>query len=227
MVVRGMKKRVVGGTVLGVVLLATSLGLFYLVPLLNPEFEWGVDVGDELLFEIKISKYETWEDWVIYDSSEGDWIPLGIYPEDNGTQFIAVIRNLPTLNGIADSSQLRIVIESVKVECRYNNGSAHSASDSVLNSIVSYFLLPTGGWSSIQFFFPIEGYNPYRTGIMKIGCILYDSYFFMGIASMVVDYTIDTRANISLSNGVPSSVTWEYEHNEEHVLFDLILLSQS
>lgn len=219
-----MKKQLLASSVV-VILLVTSVGLIYIYPIVNPEFEWGVDVGDELLFEITISDYIAWEDWVIYDFDDDDWFPLGIFPEDNGTQFIATITDLPTLNDIIDSSRLRNVIGSAKVECRYANGSTHLAGDSVLNLLVSSFLLPIGGWSSIQFFFPIEGYNRYKTGVMKIGCILYDSYFFMGIASMVVDYTIDARANISLSNGVPSSIIWEYEHNEEHVLFDLILLS--
>lgn len=144
---RGVSQRRTLAIVILVVLFG-SAGVVNLIPWNTYEspFQWGVEVGEELLYSIEVSVTESG-----YPYGDTCRQFLGL----DGEQIIVTITELPNVTGpITEETFLSNVILDQKITCRFSNGSAiPQIFIQALKNPISQSLLPIGGWELMDTLF--------------------------------------------------------------------------
>jgi hypothetical protein len=110
-----------------------------------------------------------------------------------------------------------------KVQCRYQNDSIHPGGEYLLNSLVSAYILPTGGWNDIEALFPMEdSENPFF--YWEIRSAYYETHFYITEWLYQMDAYTTISANLTLANGVPFFIEWEYIHLGDDLRLELTLI---
>ena len=198
--------------------LAIGVGVFVTIqPVTPPSFEWAVHTGDTFQYEVRI---------------HGVYPNMGsISPEMfqrildlNGTAIVANVTYLPLLSNTVNSSSFFASIVNVsKVVCTFGNGSAiDSDLHAIVASAISGCTHPIGGWSYIDSLYPDE--MPGYAGGRFIAAKLYPDHFYFAHSETFIDSIEKCSANVTLSNGVPSSVQWMYKHQYWAIYIELALV---
>lgn len=197
---------------MGAVFIIGVLSVF-LISLLgseSPGFCWGVEVGDEFHFDIGVFGFiETDPDHPL------DYVPFLGY---NNTQIIARITSLPTVAGNLSAAQFIGIVNELKVECVFTNGTEISPNaiegyyvnfgQTSICEIVSRAILPVGHWNLVDRLFPDEPENPWWCNTYlsdELGASMYFGYRYAN-----VDAGSGWSTYVNLTSGMPLTVThWE------------------
>jgi hypothetical protein len=169
-------------------------------PVAEPQFQWGVEVGDEFLYEVKV-----------LGSNNNASIPIP-YVKFNNTQIRMRLVSLPNVTLLNSSDKMVSIIGYTKTECEFVNGSAitfNSRDGYFMNTsipeMLSRVIMPIGGWTHLNSYFPDDyGQNQYEanTYLSKIG----QQWFYIGYYYFHIDFGYGWDANVSMSTGLPLSV---------------------
>ena len=196
---------------IGIIILLAGSGvslyfifLFMNPPIPEPEFQWGVDVGEEFLYEVKV-----------LGSNNNASIPVP-YVKFNNTQILMRIASLPDVTLLNSSERMTSVIEYAKIECEFTNGSAIPTDpgdgyymNTSIPDILSSAILPIGGWPQIDSYFP-DDYGADQYGANTYLSKTQQQWFYIGYYYYYIDFGYGWDANVSLSTGTPISVIqWE------------------
>jgi hypothetical protein len=202
-----MKKTLALGIIILLVGSGVSVFIIFLLmngPVAELQFQWGLEVGDELLYEVKVRGL-----------NNNASIPLP-YVKFNNTQIRMRIVSLPNVTLLNSSEEMINVIGYAKTECEFANGS-EIATDSrdgyVMNTsipeILSRAIIPIDEWAHIDSYFPDDyGQSQYEanTYLSKTE----QQWFYIGYYYFHIDFGYGWDANVSLSTGTPISVIqWE------------------
>ena len=167
---------------------------FWEVPSHN--FEWGVSVGDE--FELYCSANGVVE----YPPYNAESIALSILAN---TSIIVRIETLPSVD-ISSETDFLDFVSLNKVSTRFTNGSSIPTNiSSTLNSLISKFIMPIGGWDYLDSLFPDSVQD---AGQIDTYCDTYTSQrnnetFTFGYRYFIIDAGHWWYGNVSCSNGAP------------------------
>jgi len=217
-----MKWRCLAATTMVIVFLA-GFGVFWVtrpLPVPEPNFEWGVHIGDTFRYQLRTHATYPWS--LMFGVSNQTYEDiLGL----NGTTVVANMTSLPLLDGVFDSSTFFSAIVNVsRVDCVLANGSElQNAVEGIIASAPSGCILPIGGLPFIDSLYPDETpwFPPYPGSFASK--VYPDHFFFAHIQSNGIDAMWGWPGNITLSDGVPTSVQWKNTHQYFTVYIDLIL----
>lgn len=192
------------------VLVGVVLALFLMPLIMGPptteppdtQFQWGVSVGDEFLYSVKV-----------HGSNNNASIPVP-FVKFNNTQIRLRVVSLPNVTLLNSSEEMIEIIEYLKTQCEFENGSSiptDSRDGYYMNTsmpeMLSRAILPIGGWTSIESYFPNEtSQYESRTHLSKME----QDWFYIGYYYFYIDFGYGWDANVSLSSGAPISIyQWE------------------
>ncbi|MFW9927740.1 MAG: hypothetical protein ACFFDM_13405 [Candidatus Thorarchaeota archaeon] len=171
----------------------------------NVNLRWGIEIGDEFVFDVLVFGSM---------SNIGDKVPLSEY---NNTRIIATIVNLPNVTLVKNDTELIVVINQLKVECRFENGTGISVDDRQgflsqsnwsIPEIVSKAFIPVDGWNFIDSLFIDD--DLYRQTEWYFSRFE-DESFFMGYNWFSYDYGFGWKAYLNMTIGIPLSLEfWDY-----------------
>ena len=185
--------------------LVVGIFLFY-----NPQspasYEWNIEVDDTFDYDV-----QTWGSTAagLIDSDEVDLI-LSL----NSTRITITINELPSLEDITNSASFAsAIVKSLKISCSFDNDTnLPTEINEYLTTTVSGCILPTGGWATIDNYYP-DSTPSFAPGEEAYASKLYEDHFFFEW-KWYGNY--DDRGGwsgeISLIDGIPTSITWHYYH---------------
>ena len=200
-------------------------GILLIPPLLFPELvefqgEWVVTVIETYQFEI-----ESWGEYNYgnYNESEIDEM-LSL----DGTVINVTITNLPTLDfDIIKTTFENEIVAVQKISCIFSNGTEiPTIWLEVISESISRCILPVGSWLTL------DAYHPTLNQIWdehlweeSYFSDLRDGSFQFGSFRRGIDDTEIWSGTISLENGLPSLVSWSYNHMYGPIELELTLRS--
>ncbi len=176
-------------------------------------FSWGVDVGDEFLYEVSVTGNTTTETQVLPPLFE----PM------NNTRIIVEIVSLPNLTlYYAGISFIQNVIDHPKTTTRFEDGSdIQTEFYYAINNHASQSILPVGAWGHLDSLFPnhINREIPNQESFTSIAGL---NSFYFGYWLNETTSTSEWYGIIDLSTGMPTAVSfsiwrvgqpWTYSYN--------------
>jgi hypothetical protein len=144
----------------------------------------------------------------------------------NGMTVVANVTSLPLLDGVFNSSTFFSAIVNVsRVDCVLVNGSElQNDVDTIIVSVLSGCILPIGGWPFVDSLYPDETPSFVLYPGFRASKLYPDRFFFAYIQSNGIDANWGWSGNITLSNGVPTSVHWKSDHQRFAVYIELSLV---
>jgi hypothetical protein len=202
-----MKKLLALGII--VVLVGAMVSLYIISLMIEPpatetQFRWGLAVGDELLYEI-----------IVQGANNNVTRPIP-YAKYNNTQIRMRVVSLPNVTLVNSSEEMINVIEHLKTECEFINGSIISTDsrdgyymNTSIPEILSRAILPVDGWTHIDDYFPNDvGQNQYssNTYLSKMS----QNWFYIGYYYFYIDFGYGWYGYLMIGTGFPISVIqWE------------------
>ncbi|MFW9844735.1 MAG: hypothetical protein ACFFEV_09175 [Candidatus Thorarchaeota archaeon] len=190
-----------------ILIIITSLTMFVVVDMNyvffweipSHDFEWAISVGDE--FELNCSAYG----YISYPPHQAESISLSVLVN---TSIIVRIVNIPSINITSETDFLNLVSIN-KVSTRFTNGSSIPSNiASTLNSLISKFIMPVGGWEYLDFLFPDSlsdvGQEEYSSDTYLSQ--LDDESLMFGYRYYYIDAGHWWNGNVFVSNGLPTCI---------------------
>ena len=194
--------------VVAIAVVSTVLvGFILVVP--KGDFEWGIDIGESFNYEIL-----TWGD---YGNQYVAGVPSSTFINLNNTIIEAVIVTLPAVNWITNANSfLSSVVQVIKVNCRFVNGTELASQDNeILSEMISVCLLPIGDWSVLDSFYNDE-IAPWEPSQEYYASRLLESQFdFEWTSYGDFDSREEWTGHLMLENGVPYEIIWHYNHSAD------------
>ncbi|MHA2143655.1 MAG: hypothetical protein ACXADF_15195 [Candidatus Thorarchaeota archaeon] len=184
---------VVGVTITGLLLYTFTI----------PDFYWGTQVDETLLYEIASYGYQ--------EGGLGEGVTDEILAL-NGSRIIVTITNLPNLSRVVDSWSFRnMVIERNKVSCTFENGSSIPLdSRQIIKQALSGCILPVGDWALLDAYY-IDEFSYYLAD-RSYATKLHDDYLSISWKRLGIDDIEGWSGNVRLTDGIPTHVIWRYTH---------------
>jgi hypothetical protein len=206
-----LRREAVVGIVIILVLSTSVIFLYqFALPATDVQFRWEVEVGEEFTFDVQVLGHM---DTYNYLNNASESVP---FVEFNNTQIVARLVYLPNVTLVNNKTELIDVINSLKVECRFNNGTEipvdnrhgfYPRSNRSISEIVSRAFLPVEGWDFIDSLF-IDDEVSYDSHWYFSR--FEDNSFFMGYWSYYFDFGYGWKANLNLTTGLPLTIEhWE------------------
>ena len=198
------------------VILISAIATVSLVLLLSsPEqiqFQWGISVGDEFLFDIEVEGSM---------NNESNPVPFMAF---DGTRIHVAITHLPNVSLLDSEEEVVEVIRSTKVHCRFANGTElppdsregfYTSSSASFSDIVSRVVLPVGGWGFVDNLYPDDLASDRATGADSdtfYSWIDQETIFF-GYRHWYIDFGHGWDADLNPDTGFPISIRhWESDN---------------
>jgi hypothetical protein len=211
-----MMKQKARAMIVTAIIIGSTIGILVLMPCSPlvqtvPDFYWGVDVGDEFVFNASGLFH--------YNPVLGNLSFLNI----ENVHILTTIVSLPNLTNVADRASFEsIVLQHTKVECTYTNHSPLASDlESLTSQTVSLAILPLGGWNEIDCFFPDE--LKFSQGPEYISK-RYEDYLYLQYYLLELDYVQFWEGEVRLTDGVPASCGYFATHGEGDARLNLLLM---
>jgi hypothetical protein len=166
-------------------------------------FSWAVEEGEVFIFDISVTG----------NISTGTiTLPPQLAPMNN-TRIAVEIASLPNVTIIFYGSDfIETVVEHLKTSSTFANGTIIPVQYySTINSHVSSCILPIGGWSHLDFFFPNYIDRPFLEHDSYLSASS-GNYFYFGHSSNSSNRRSEWHGIIDLITGVPKIVTFSDYH---------------
>ncbi len=183
------RKKVIGTII---ILLCTTLVAYpEIIPwYTNHEMEWDITTGSILTYRITYtSSYSIHSSWTEY-----------------GVEVVFEIIFLPSIPRVVTTRNFQEeIIDSIKVECTYKNGSSLSSEySSIMNTLISGSLLPVRGSSLLGQLFP--DFQSYSGSLdfsraAKLGTYYYLQQSPFNVSNLIVGYSSMRRNSLIGSSG--------------------------
>jgi len=193
------------------ILLVSVIVISQLPPMVISSFEWNVEVGDELVFQIISTG-------IIGFGGQGklQWLHL------NNSIIIANITYLPNLSSFYTShSFISDVVNVTKVSCRFENGSLVQENDRIIVNLISMSLLPGNSWNELDSLFLDDYIRSLSFGDMEYTWVSrYDENdFFFGHQGSFAEGTNGWKALVNMTTGSPITLeNYDYIHGSSEIL---------
>lgn len=157
-------------------------------------FSWGIEVGDEFVYDVSVTGNS---------STTTQVRPPPLEPMNN-TRIIVEIISLPNLTlYYYGASFIQEVVEHPKTSCRFEDGSDIPAEYYyAMNSHASGYILPTGAWSHLDSLFPNQVNQAITNQELYISVSGGNSFFF-GYWLNETSNTSEWHGILDLTTGVP------------------------
>lgn len=157
-------------------------------------FSWGIEVGDEFVYEVSVTG----------NTSTGTQVlPPPLEPMNN-TRIIVEIISLPNLTLYYEGTPfIEDVVEHLKTTSRFDDGSdIPNQFFYAINSHASRCILPTGAWGHLDSLFPnqVNRAIPSQESFMAVGGT---SSFFFGYWLNETTNESEWHGIIDLNTGMP------------------------
>ncbi|MFW9810727.1 MAG: hypothetical protein ACFFE6_15230 [Candidatus Thorarchaeota archaeon] len=183
-------------------------------------FSWGVDVGDEFLYEVSVTGNTTTTTQILPP----------IFAPMNNTRIVVEIVSLPNLTlYYSDIPFIQDVINHVKTIVRFENGSdIPTEFYYAINNHASNSILPIGAWGYLGSLFPNQINQAISNQEMYISVTKPDSFYF-GYWLNETTSTSEWHGILNLNTGVPIDFSfsilrigqpWVYSYNVTMTLVD-------
>nr|KXH74677.1 MAG: hypothetical protein AM325_12510 [Candidatus Thorarchaeota archaeon SMTZ1-45] len=189
------------------VITIVAAGSVALMVMSSTTMQWQVSEGDTLSFAVEVEGFVR-----VFDPSNGSiWNDSEApYWYLNGSSFTVKINDLPALaSDFTSDTFVDRVIEHTKTSLispieLVNNTELPSEDYLFLNDLISHSILPVGGWTSI------DGFYPDTTDMYQCDTYLSSSglsTFSIGYRTYNIDAGHGWNATLNMSTGVPFQAT--------------------
>ena len=169
-------------------------------------FSWAIEEGDEFIFAVVVTGNRT----------TGTQVLPPPFADMNNTRIAVEIVSLPNVTiTFYARNFIENIVEHLKTSSRFANGTdIPSEYYYTINKHVSQCVLPIGGWSHLDSFFPNQVDRPIMNQESYISAHLRNSFFF-GYKSNTSNYESEWHGIIDLDNGVPLIASfWIYQEGQ-------------
>ncbi len=177
---------------LGIIAMLLSIGFFYLGSRSNHTLIWGIEIGDEYLYDVSVFGYD--------NNSQVPFIGL------NNTRIIVRVTDLPEIpQQLNFQSFLANVLEITKTDCWFENGTYFTQTwRDGINELMSRCILPVGDFELIDSLTNGTLDNGY-------GSSFSEGSFYIGYHYFIVDFGHGWEGNVTLDTGVPVVTSlWDF-----------------
>ena len=187
--------------VIGFVVIAGIIVVMVILPsVLKPShsLRWGVEVGDQFTYRVLVDGYLRVED--PENDSNIIYQPAFFAPMNN-TVIIATVARLPPLAAwFDDSSFVSEVINQIKVNCTFENGtSIQEEFHNEIAAIMSHCILPVGDWPFLDLLFLDSPTDAFFTGYLSKAHM---NCFSISHRTWAIDGLFLWTGNVSLTVGM-------------------------
>lgn len=188
-------------------------------PFVITELEWNIEVGDSLIFDLNV----TAESDSFNELWQSSWTHL------NNTRVIANVTSLPLIQQIyyTSAEYLESIVMTLKVSCRFENGSQLSETDRFIESLVSKALLPVCRWDYLDHLFsdqPVPEWQMYEPDY-RWGITIDEDAVFFGEYGESWHYTKGWSTKVNMTSGVPLMIETHDNYHDAGYTNDCLQLT--
>lgn len=162
-------------------------------------FFWIIEEGDEFIFDVKVTGN------MIVNST----VLPPPFIKMNNTQIHAEVLSLPNVSIIFYAQTfLEDIVEHMKTSTTFSNGTAlPTGVGFIINRLISQSILPIGGWTHLDSFFPNQIDKPSMEHESYLSRFQ-NNLFYFGYSANETNETQEWHGIIDLETGVPQVVSF-------------------
>ncbi|MHA1964654.1 MAG: hypothetical protein ACW97G_08740 [Candidatus Thorarchaeota archaeon] len=200
------------------VMIALSVGFVTEYVRQSMTFYWAIEEGDVFIFDVTVTGNTT---------TGTTTLPSQLISMNN-TRITVVIISLPNVTiTFYARNFIEDIVMQLKTRSTFVNGTdIPSEYYFEFNTHVSRSMLPVGGWSHLDLFFPNEIDRPIMEHESYLSARLRNSFYF-GYSSNETNEASEWHGIIDLTTGVPQIVSfWLYQTNQPWTIWYNVTMSR-
>ena len=192
------RQRIISAVVLTLVI-SLSIGFFTEYIRQSMTFSWAIEENDVFVYEIS----------VIGNTTTGTTTVPPQFAPMNNTRIAVEIVSLPNVSITFYAIDfIENIVEFLKTSTTFENGTGlHVQYSYAINSHVSNCILPIGGWSHLDSFFPNDIERPLLNDESYIS-VQFRDYFFFGYSYNNTNQHIEWFSHLNKLDGVPQLISF-------------------